>query len=334
MEKSSYEPGALGTFLDGRNSVSAKKKSRIKQKVVERSEPTAQSTRKKRPTKHKERAQTTSAVEDDGTSVIASAEIVHQEQSVDAQETVVDENLRTIFVGNVPLGTTRKGMKKLFRRFGEVDSVRIRSVIPGEERMSKKVATLRQSFSDKMRSLIFYVKFKERHSAQDALIMNGEKLAENTLRVDCCAAPRNYSGQTTIFIGNIPYDTQDDQLINFFKKSGDVSFVRIVRDPRSGIGKGFAFVAFNDSASIPLSLKMDGAEFRGRPLRVTRVQKKKKRAKEHSSQGPSRQTSLSDKPTRATLKTSKFNSGKPERRKASQQQGRFSSKKKERSVMV
>lgn len=52
--------------------------------------------------------------------------------------------------------------------------------------------------------------------------------------------------------------------------------MRIVRDRATGIGKGIAFVAFKETAVIPIALKMDGSDFGGRQLRVTRIQKKNK----------------------------------------------------------
>ncbi|KAK6110961.1 RNA recognition motif family protein [Brugia pahangi] len=65
--------------------------------------------------------------------------------------------------------------------------------------------------------------------------------------------------------------------------SKNVSFVRIVRDPKTDNSKGFAFVAFKENAAIPLALQLDGSIFKSRPLRVKRVQKKSKtRSHQHS----------------------------------------------------
>lgn len=52
----------------------------------------------------------------------------------------MDEKARTIFVGNAPLSSTRKEIKKLFSKFGVVESVRLRSVIAADEGNSKKVS--------------------------------------------------------------------------------------------------------------------------------------------------------------------------------------------------
>lgn len=55
-----------------------------------------------------------------------------------------------------------------------------------------------------------------------------------------------------------------------------MSFVRIIRDPHTGVGKGFAFVSFSDSSSLPVALNMNGIAYEGRLLRITRIQKKSK----------------------------------------------------------
>lgn len=52
--------------------------------------------------------------------------------------------------------------------------------------------------------------------------------------------------------------------------------MRIVRDPKTGSGKGFAFVAFKEAAAVPVALHLDQSTFRNRQLRVTSVQKKNK----------------------------------------------------------
>lgn len=36
-----------------------------------------------------------------------------------------EEEIRTVFVGNAPLSSTRKGIKKLFAQFGSAESVRL-----------------------------------------------------------------------------------------------------------------------------------------------------------------------------------------------------------------
>uniref|UniRef100_F1KYQ3 RNA-binding protein 34 n=1 Tax=Ascaris suum TaxID=6253 RepID=F1KYQ3_ASCSU len=196
---------------------------------------------------------------------------------VKKEKMTAEEKERTIFVGNAPTSATRKSIKKLFSKYGTIESVRLRSVVSDNAKLSKKIAVLKNDLSPKMHSLHFYVKFINADSVKAALDMNGEKLDDHRLRVDSCASKRNYDSQKTVFIGNVPFGTQEDDLCAHFEKCGDVDFVRIVRDRATGIGKGIAFVAFKETAVIPIALKMDGSDFGGRQLRVTRIQKKNKR---------------------------------------------------------
>ncbi|KHN71602.1 RNA-binding protein 34 [Toxocara canis] len=193
------------------------------------------------------------------------------------EEMTTAEKACTVFVGNTPISASRKTIRKLFSKYGPIETVRLRSVISGNEKTSKKLAVIKQDFSSKMHSLHFYIKFANADSANAALAMNGEQLDGHRLRVDSCNAKKNYDSQTTVFIGNVPFDAQEDNLYTHFEKCGDVNLVRIVRDRNTGIGKGFAFVSFKDSAAVPIALKMDGSSFEGRQLRVTRIQKKNKR---------------------------------------------------------
>uniref|UniRef100_A0A915PMG0 RRM domain-containing protein n=1 Tax=Setaria digitata TaxID=48799 RepID=A0A915PMG0_9BILA len=139
-----------------------------------------------------------------------------------------------------------------------------------------RLPNLKHAVPDNVRSLTFYVKFENAKSAKAAVALNGEKYGGNLLRVDSCCSKRNYSCQTTVFVGNLPYDAFENELITHFETSGNVSFVRIVRDSKTGVGKGFAFVAFKESGAVLLALQLNGSMFKGRRLRVTRVQKNNK----------------------------------------------------------
>lgn len=55
---------------------------------------------------------------------------------------------RTVFVGNVPVETDRKELQKLFKAYGEVESVRLRSVALAKESLLsyRKVRTCAPQF--------------------------------------------------------------------------------------------------------------------------------------------------------------------------------------------
>ena len=45
-------------------------------------------------------------------------------------------------------------------------------------------------------------------------------------------------------MGNLPFDVQDEELYTHFERCGDIEFVRVVRDKKTNIGKGFGYVQF------------------------------------------------------------------------------------------
>lgn len=53
-----------------------------------------------------------------------------------------------------------------------------------------------------------------------------------------------------------------------FVECGDIQDVRIVRDSRTGAGKGFGFILFKERDGVMFALKKNKTEFHGRQLRV------------------------------------------------------------------
>ena len=54
-----------------------------------------------------------------------------------------------------------------------------------------------------------------------------------------------------VFVGNLPFDVQDEELWTHFERCGDIEFVRIVRDKKTNIGKGFGYVQFTVTPPTP-----------------------------------------------------------------------------------
>ncbi|PAV59573.1 hypothetical protein WR25_17665 [Diploscapter pachys] len=79
------------------------------------------------------------------------------------------------------------------------------------------------------------------------------------------ADPVRYS----VYVGNIPYHTSNNDLGNFFSQAGQVVNVRLVNDRETGRPKGFGFCEFADEAGAQNAINiLNGADFNGRQLRV------------------------------------------------------------------
>lgn len=73
----------------------------------------------------------------------------------------------------------------------------------------------------------------------------------------------------SVFVGNIPYDTCEDELREMFAKIGPVLSFRIVTDRDSGKPRGYGFCEFRDAETAASAIRnLNGAEFRSRTLRV------------------------------------------------------------------
>lgn len=53
-----------------------------------------------------------------------------------------DKNARSIFVGNLPSTVKRRDVRKHFKNCGDIESVRLRGIIPEKLSQSKKVAAI------------------------------------------------------------------------------------------------------------------------------------------------------------------------------------------------
>jgi RNA recognition motif-containing protein len=58
----------------------------------------------------------------------------------------------------------------------------------------------------------------------------------------------------TIYVANLPADTQEAEVRELFTPYGPVSQVRLVREPKTGTFRGFAFVDMEDPESVNKAL--------------------------------------------------------------------------------
>ncbi len=72
-----------------------------------------------------------------------------------------------------------------------------------------------------------------------------------------------------IFVGNLSFNTQEDELRHAFESHGTVDKVSIISDRDTGRSRGFAFVEMpNDEEAERAIAALDGSDFGGRALKV------------------------------------------------------------------
>ncbi len=72
----------------------------------------------------------------------------------------------------------------------------------------------------------------------------------------------------SIFVGNLPWATTEDDLRNLFSPYGEVQRARVVTDRETGRSRGFAFVDMNEEDAQKAIAELNGGEYGGRPLTV------------------------------------------------------------------
>ncbi|KAG5059130.1 hypothetical protein JHK87_000159 [Glycine soja] len=177
-----------------------------------------------------------------------------------------DKLLRTVFVGNLPLKVKKKTLLKEFKKFGEVESVRIRSVPIQDTKKPRKGAILAKKINDAADSVHAYIVFKTEQSAQASLAHNMSLVEGNHIRVDRACPPRKkhkgestplYDNKRTVFVGNLPFDVKDEELYKLFcgisNLESSIEAIRVVRDPHLNVGKGIAYVLFKTKLSSSVS---------------------------------------------------------------------------------
>ncbi|XP_021832540.1 RNA-binding protein 34 [Prunus avium] len=190
--------------------------------------------------------------------------------------------LRTVFVGNLPLKVKKKVLIKEFSKFGEVESVRIRSVPILDTKKPRKGAILTNQIHDKADSVNGYIVFRTEESAQASLSHNMAVVEGHHIRVDRACPPRKklkgesaavYDHTRTVFVGNLPFDVKDEEVYQLFcginNMESKVEAIRIIRDPNYGIGKGIAYVLFRTREAANLVVKKRNLKLGDRELRLS-----------------------------------------------------------------
>ncbi|MHC4822451.1 MAG: RNA recognition motif domain-containing protein [Planctomycetota bacterium] len=83
---------------------------------------------------------------------------------------------------------------------------------------------------------------------------------------------------TNIYVGNLPYSTDDRELEDLFAPFGDITSARVITDRETGRSKGFGFVEMPDSAQAEAAITaLNDSEIDGRGLRVNEARPREER---------------------------------------------------------
>ena len=85
--------------------------------------------------------------------------------------------------------------------------------------------------------------------------------------------------EVKLYVGNMTYDTTEDDLRTLFAEAGTVSAVDVIKDRDSGTSKGFAFITMGSQADATNAINMfNGKEVNGRALTVNTARPREERS--------------------------------------------------------
>lgn len=199
----------------------------------------------------------------------------------------LDKAARTVFLGNVSTEaiTSKSARKTLMSHLAsfvpslaahnppyKVESLRFRSTAFSSS-VPKKAAFAKKELMDTTtKSTNAYVVYSDKVASREAAKrLNGSIVLGRHLRVDEVSHPAKVDHHRCVFVGNLGFVDDDSQIKAAedpegtrrqrktvpgdveeglwvqFGKAGTVESVRVVRDPKTRVGKGFAYVQFTVS---------------------------------------------------------------------------------------
>ena len=178
----------------------------------------------------------------------------------------------------------------------KLESIRFRSTAFSSNSIPKKAAYVRKELMDATtKSTNAYAVYSTALAAREASTrLNGTVVLDRHLRLDSVAHPAKVDHRRCVFVGNLGFvddvgvledgEQQDHRarkknrppgdveegLWQQFGRAGAIESVRVVRDPKTRVGKGFAYVQFVVWVGVGLLVEI-------RPLRCHRIRMPSKR---------------------------------------------------------
>ncbi len=166
-------------------------------------------------------------------------EQIHEEPSQN-QNLPQKEDLQ-ILVKNIPQTVKEENLRETFEKFGKIIEIKI-----AQDDWSEQIA---------------YIKFETKEGKDSALNSNEDlEIDGKKLEIKDSSNEEN-----TLFVGNIPFSSTEEDLEKFFDDCGKVKVHIFSLDGKS---KGYAHVTFQDHNAVEMALKKDGEKILERPIKV------------------------------------------------------------------
>ena len=95
-----------------------------------------------------------------------------------------------------------------------------------------------------------------------------------------------------LYVGNLPFDVNDDALRSLFEQFGAVGSASVINDRETGRSRGFGFVEMDENSAAEEAIEqLNGNDFNGRPLVVNQARPRTDRGGGRGGPGSGRRNS-------------------------------------------
>ena len=86
-----------------------------------------------------------------------------------------------------------------------------------------------------------------------------------------------------IYVGNLPYNVNEDELKELFSEFGEVATVNLIKDRFSGQSKGFGFIDMPSNSEADQAIKaLNHSQLKGRDIKVNQAEQRSKKPSDNN----------------------------------------------------
>ena len=86
-----------------------------------------------------------------------------------------------------------------------------------------------------------------------------------------------------IYVSNLDFNVQDEDLKNFFAPYGEVTSAKVIKDRETGRSRGFGFVEMSDEAASQKAIaELNGATMESKAISVSVAKPKEEKSSRYS----------------------------------------------------
>uniref|UniRef100_A0ACD5XVG4 Uncharacterized protein n=1 Tax=Avena sativa TaxID=4498 RepID=A0ACD5XVG4_AVESA len=203
------------------------------------------------------------AVAEEEPAAVLDEEVVAEEEVVEEEvgEYVEPPEEAKVYVGNLPYDVDSERLAQLFEQAGVVEVSEV--IYNRETDQSRGFGFVTMSTIEEAEKA---VEMFHRYDVGGRLL-TVNKAAPRGARVE--RPPRDSGSSFRIYVGNLPWQVDDSQLVQLFSEHGKVVDARVVYDRDTGRSRGFGFVTMASQTELDDAIAaLDGQSLEGRALRV------------------------------------------------------------------